>query len=429
MESILDRRIEPQITDAVNFDLHLQPYKLYTLDNGVPVYTVNAGEQEVISIEWIFYAGNSYEKKNALAAAVNNLIKNGTSKHTAFQITELYETYGAYLNRGCSNEIANITLHCLTKHLPALLPLTAELFTESIYPEEELNIYKQNQKQRLEVNLHKCDFVANRLIDEYLFGFDHPYGRYVSVDDLNNLQQPELQSFYNNYYTHGKCIMLVAGKLPANIISSLNHYFGNLPFSTSNVAAVEHIIKPSTQKSFRVTNDAEGVQGAVRIARPFPNRHHPDFVKVQVLNTIFGGYFGSRLMSNIREDKGYTYGIHSYLENHIQQSAWQISSEVGRDYSEATIQEVYNEMERLRNEPVDEEELHLVKNFLMGNLLGDLDGPFHIISRWKNYIINGLTEEFFYRSIDTIKNITPADLQQLANQYLQKEDFFELIVI
>src|SRR6185436_18989615 len=145
------------------------------------------------------------------------------------------------------------------------------------------------------------------------------------------------------------------------------------------------------EKKHFIINDDHGVQGAVRIARHFHNRHHPDFIKAQVLNNILGGYFGSRLMSNIREDKGYTYGIHSYLQNHIHESAWAISTEAGRDVSEATIAEIYKEMQRLCNEPVDDEELHLVRNHMIGSILGDLDGPFQIIARWKNYVLNNLT--------------------------------------
>jgi zinc protease len=165
------------------------------------------------------------------------------------------------------------------------------------------------------------------------------------------------------------------------------------------------------------------------MARHFPNRHHPDFIKAQVLNNIFGGYFGSRLMSNIREDKGYTYGIHSFLQNHLQQSAWVISTEAGRDVCEATVKEVYNEMKRLREEPVNEEELHLVRNYMMGTILGDLDGPFQIISRWKNYILNDLTEAYFYKSLETIRTISAEELMELAKKYLNDEEFYELTVI
>ena len=148
-----------------------------------------------------------------------------------------------------------------------------------------------------------------------------------------------------------------------------------------------------------------------------------------VLNTLFGGFFGSRLMSNIREDKGYTYGIHSYVQNHIGNTAWIISTEAGKDVCEAAITEVYKEMQLLQDELIDEEELLLVRNYMIGIILGDLDGPFQIIGRWKNIVLNNLDETYFYDSIKTIKTITAKELQELAKKYLQPENFYELVVI
>jgi predicted Zn-dependent peptidase len=164
------------------------------------------------------------------------------------------------------------------------------------------------------------------------------------------------------------------------------------------------------------------------LAQSFPNRHHPDFKKVIVLNNLFGGFFGSRLMSNIREEKGYTYGIHSYLQNHLQESAWMVSTEAGKDVCEATIEEVYKEMERLRTEPVDAEELLLVQNYMMGSILGDLDGPFHIMAKWKNMILNNLPEDYFYQSVQAIKETNATEMMEMANKYLQPDAFYELVV-
>ena len=424
-----NRKTAPEIVDAVDIKLKLKPYDYFTLDNGVPVYSIDAGAQEVLLIEWVFYAGNWYEDKNIIAATTNFMLKNGTKQKKAFAINEHFEFYGAYLNRSCFNETATITLHCLSKNFAELLPVVAELMTECIFPEEELAIYKQNQKQRLEVNLKKCDFVANRLIDESIYGFDHPYGKYTSLLDYDNLNREELAAFYQQFYTSGKCLIFVAGKPPANISEQLNAAFGTLPFNKTSIPDVQFTPILAETKKNKIINDVAGVQAAIRIARPFPNRHHPDFAKAQVLNNIFGGFFGSRLMSNIREDKGYTYGIHSYMQNHIHESAWLISTEAGRDVSEATIVEVYKEMAILCNERVGTDELNLVRNYMIGSLLGDLDGPFQIIGRWKNYILNNVTEAYFYNSIETVKTITPQELQALANKYLQPEEFYELVVI
>ncbi len=422
-----DRKQAPLIVDAIDFTLKLKPCQKMVLRNGVDVYAIDAGAEEVMSLEWVFFAGNCYEEKNLVAATANFLLRNGTSAKTAFQINEHFEYYGSYLNRACYNETATITLHCLTKHVSELLPVVKELITDSTMPQDELDIYKQNMKQRLQVNLRKSEFIAGRLIDAYLYGEKHPYGRYSHSQDFDALNREELIAFYKKYYQQGKLILFAAGKLPANLQQLLDQHFGDLPGKSFS----EKIItpEPAEEKIYRVDNDTEGVQGSIRIARPFPNRHHPDFLKVQVLNALLGGFFGSRLMSNIREDKGYTYGIHSFLHNHVQQSAWMISTEAGKKVCELTIAEVYKEMKELREELVEEDELLLVRNYMMGSILGDLDGPFRIIARWKNIILNGLDEKYFYDSINTIKTVSAEELQQLAQKYLKQEDFYELVVV
>lgn len=425
---MLNREHTPHIKDAVDFDLKLKPCDKFILTNGAPVYSINAGEEDVLMIELIFNAGNCYEEQNVVAAATNYLLKNGTSKKTAFQINDHFEYYGSYLNRSSNNETATITLHCLSKHLNALLPVIREIITDSIFPQAELEIFKQNSKQQLSVNLRKCDFVANRLIDQYLYGNNHPYGKFSKAEDYDLLQPEKLRDFYNRYYLNGKCVLLAAGKLPSGFEHQLNNYFGDLPINQS-ISTASNTALPEKNKKNRINNDPGGVQGAIRLATPFPNRHHPDFKKVMILNNLFGGFFGSRLMSNIREDKGYTYGISSYLQNHTQQSAWVISTEAGKDVCEETIKEVYKEMQLLREQLVGDEELLLVKNYMMGLNLGDLDGPFQIIARWKTLVLNDLDENYFYESMNCIKSITAQELQQLANKYLQPEEFFELVVI
>ena len=425
----MNRKTAPHIKDAVEFDLQLKPYQNFKLDNDVPVYTIDAGAQEVVQIELVFYAGNWFEQQKSVAAATNYLLKNGTSTKSAFEINEVFEYYGAYCNRACQNETAVVSLSSLSKQLPAILPVVREMITDSVFSEAELDIYKQNSKQKIKVNLQKCDFVATRLIDAYLFGEQHPYGKYTNPEDLDALNSGALKDFFKQYYLNGQCVIFVSGKLPADIEQQLNSAFGDLSLKPFNNQLATIIQSPAAEKKYRIQNDADGVQGAIRIARPFPNRHHPDFMKVSVLNTVFGGFFGSRLMSNIREDKGYTYGIHSYVQNHIHQSAWMISTEAGKEVCEATIEEVYKEMKLLREDLIDEDELMLVRNYLIGTILGDLDGPFQIMGRWKNLVLNNLDGDYFYRSIETIKTISAEELRELSKKYLNPEDFYELVVI
>ncbi|HKH60163.1 MAG TPA: pitrilysin family protein [Flavitalea sp.] len=425
------RTVVPKIKLPVEFNVQLPPCKRFTLTNGVEVFAIDMGGEDTLMLNWVFYAGNWYEAKKMSASATNYLLKNGTSRLTAFGVNEHFEYFGSYLNRTCYNETAELTLHCLNKHVNELIPVVAEIITDSVFPEEELLIYKQNSQQRLKVSLQKCEFVAGQLIDAYLFGNDHPYGKYSRLEDYEALQREEIQRFYKEYYQNGRCVIFAAGKLPPDLPEQLEQYFGKLPLRahTSKDKIVTHPVTPATEKKQHITIDPQGVQTAIRIARPFPNRHHSDFQKAMVLNNVYGGFFGSRLMTNIREEKGYTYGIYSYLMNHVDRSGWMISTEAGRDVSEATVHEIYKEMDQIREQLIDDDELMVTRNYMIGTILGDLDGPFQVAARWKNLILNDLDEAYFHQGIETIKTVTAKELQDIADKYLRPKEFYELLVV
>lgn len=427
---MINRKQGPPVHDAISFDYILQPALKEVFQNGVPLYWLSAGTQEVVQVDWVFEAGLWQEQQTAVAQAVASLLKNGTADKNALQINESIEFYGASLKVSANNDYTIISLHTLTKHLAALLPVIKEIIAAAVFPEEELELYIRNAQQRLAVSLRQCEFVANRHIDAYLFGRQHPYGRFTEATDLQALQTSMLRDFHAQYYRAGNCRMFMAGRIGTAEVALVNEYFGKDSWG-GNIVPEEkiHEAQPATQHTYRITNDENGVQGAVRIARNFPTRQHPDFSPMIVLNTLFGGYFGSRLMANIREEKGYTYGIYSQLYNYKRDGALLIATEAGRDVCELTVTEVYKEMDLLCQEKVDDEELLLVKNYLLGNLLGDLDGPFSIMQRWKNLILNELPEDQFDRNIEIYKTITPAQLRDLAQQYLNKEDYYELVVV
>ena len=428
-ESGINREVAPPITDATHLHIELPLYEKHVLKNGVEVYLFNMGTQDTMMLNWVFDAGNCYEEKNLVAAATNHLLKNGTRQKDAFAINEHFEYYGSYLNRNCYNETAEISLHCLSKHVGELLPVLAELVSESVFPEPELDIFKKNMQQRLKVNLQKNEFVANRLIEAYLFGEQHPYGRYSKEEDYEALQQNELLQYFDHYYQNGRSVIFAAGVLPKGLLSQLESAFGRLNLQRHVLPSNGQPLHPATEKKYRLQNSTDGVQGSIRLGRLFPNRKHPDFPRMQVLNNVLGGFFGSRLMNNIREDKGYTYGIHSYLLNHIQTSSLVISTEAGKGVCEPALLEVYKEMDRLCNDPMPAEELMLTRNYLIGSILSELDGPFQVAARWKNYILNGLAEDYFYNSMQMIRDITPKELQMIAQKYFDKAQFYELIVV
>ncbi len=427
-----DRTVAPEIINAVDFDFVLPKPDLFTLSNGVQVWALDGGVEEVMMLEIVFTAGNSWEKRNMIAPAVTALLRNGTSQKSALDINEFFEFHGAYLGAHCYNETASVTLHCLSKHAAFLLPVLREILTDSIFPEKETEIFKQNSLQRLQVNLMKCDFVATRQIDALVFGEQHPYGKMSTREDLAALNREDLAAFFNSYYQHGEVVIFAAGKLPPQFESLLNESFGGLAWRPANhhYGLQEAVPFDSGNRIHRITNDANGVQGAIRLAQPFANRHHAHYKEVQVLNMVFGGYFGSRLMANIREEKGYTYGIHSFIQQHAGATAWVVSTEAGTAVCEAAVAETWSEMQLLRDELVDEEELLLVRNYMLGSVLGSLNGPFEIMNRWKGYVLTGVNgEQYFNDAIHTIKTVSAERLQELANVYLQQERFYDMIVV
>lgn len=430
---MINRTQSPQIKDATAFDIQLPLLDNLRLDNEIPVYVARADEQETLQLEWVFEAGNWYESANLVAASVNAILKQGTTQHSARQIHEMVEYYGAFLSTRCDHEFASLTLHCLEKHIGALLPIIREILTEAAFPQEELDIFCQNRKQQLAVNQQKCDFTANQYIDKFLFGEYHPYGRHSTMEAYDALQRDNLYAFYRKYYTAGGCRIFAAGKVPDDFHAMLNRYFGadrwNEPDEPGQAPQKDYPLQPALEKKYRIVQDASGVQGAIRLARPFPNRYHPDVPKMQVLNTVFGGYFGSRLMSNIREDKGYTYGIFSGLYLFQKAGSLAIMTEAGRDVCEAAVTESFREMQRLCEQLIPDEELNLVRNYLIGSILGDLDGSFKVIRRWRRLILSGLDEQYFYQSVQTIKTVQAEDLLQLARKYFREEDFYNLIVV
>ncbi len=428
---MLQRNIAPPIHDPVEFDFSLPPIHKDKLSNGLPIYWLKAGTQEVAQLELVFPAGMWQEPRPAVALATATLLKSGTPGKTAHEITEAFEQYGATLRLSAGDDWASVSVFTLRKHLPVLLPVLREMILEASFPEEELRLYKQNTIQRLLISLMQGDFVANQRIDALLFGEAHPYGRYSKEQTIAALTREDLLGFHRSQYDLSKAQLFLAGAIGEKEVSLIDSIFGTVPVSVpEGPEAVPQYSAPApAARVQRILNDEAGVQGAIRIGRLFPNRHDPDFTPMVVLNTVLGGYFGSRLMSNIREEKGYTYGIYSSLQPLLHGGSLVIHTEAGRDVSEAAVAEVWKEMNRLQTELIPEEELRLVKNYLLGGLLGELDGPFQLINRWKSLILNGFGHERFNRNIEIYKTVEAPALQALAQKYFDREAFYEIIVV
>lgn len=418
---MLNRSITPPFGKITSIDL-IEP-SVHHLDNGLPVFSVNAGTQEVLKIELIFNAGTANADKKLVASASSKLQTEGTTKRTAMQLAEAVDFYGAHLQSEVTHDEASLSLYTLNKHVDNTIGTLAEVYSEPVFAAREVETYLLKSKQEMLVNEEKVSYLGAKAFSAALYGADHPYGRSANQQDYDAVNRQDLVDFHSAFIKSRIKHILVSGKLSSTTIQSLNQQFGQ----EKRLEVSENPIHINTTEPLVHHVEKSGaVQNSIKIGRVLFNRTHSDFVGMQILSTVLGGYFGSRLMANIREDKGYTYGIGAGLVS-LQGSGYlSISTEVGADVCEAAVNEIFIEIERLRKEPIPIHELELVQNYMLGTILKSLDGPFQISDKWKTYLRYGLGSDSHYSLIRQIHNMTPERLRELANTYLQRKDLLQV---
>ncbi|MBE5318874.1 insulinase family protein [Pedobacter sp. MR2016-19] len=420
---MLNRQQAPDFkqVSTINF---IHPEKK-VLDNGVPVFTIYSGEQDLVRIEFIFDNVNWKSEKPLQAIAVSALINNGTNKLSAKEIAEQIDFYGAFFQTEYVQDQSSVTLYTLNKHLRSALPIVKDVLSESQFPQQELDIYIQNKKQKLQVNLKKNDILARKEFAHALFG-NTAYGVNIQAEHYDALKREDLVDYFKAAYAPNNCTIIISGKFDEASFNLLNDAFGK-DWEKSN-AIKNSFDFAATAKQTIYTEKPEALQSAIRIGQLAINRKHEDFSGLQILNTVLGGYFGSRLMNNIREDKGYTYGIGSGVSSLQQAGYLFIATEVGADVCSAALTEIYKEIEILKTELVGNEELDLVRNYMLGSMLGSLENVFSHADKFKNIYFAGLDYDYYTKYIEKVKTITAEELLALANKYLITDTFTEVVI-
>lgn len=421
---MIDRAQAPAFRQVEHIELIRA--KEQVLSNGLKLFSIDGGDQDLVRIEFIF-ENTAYDPAKPLQTfATNTMLNDGTTEFSSTEIADKVDYYGAFLQTEYSNDQSTVTLYTLNKHLANTLPIVKAIISDSVFPQVELDTLVRNQKQKLSVNLEKNDFVSRKTFSNVLFG-NTLYGYDISAADYDHLERAQLLSYFKEAYQPKNCTVMLSGKVKDETIRLVDRYFGSdwnneqdtkpNMFEFSAASGAEHFIEKQ-----------EALQSAIRLGRIAINRTHPDFPGFQVVNTILGGYFGSRLMANIREDKGYTYGIGSALVSLKNTGYFFIASEVGADVCSTTLNEIEKEIKLLKQEPVQEEELALVKNYMLGSMLGSLENALSHADKFKNIYFSGLGYDYYSRYIETVKTMSPERIMELANQYLDFDAFQRVIV-
>ncbi|MEM8895618.1 MAG: pitrilysin family protein, partial [Bacteroidota bacterium] len=402
----------------------LQEAQAIKLANGLPLYYIASGQLPVIRVEIIFKSGAYYEQSNGQSFFAAKLLAEGTAELTSQQIASKFDYYGSFIEINPGLDHVSVVVYTLSKHLKPVMALLSDVLTNATFPEKELQIQKRIKKQSIKINLEKTSTVASRKIRESIFGNDHPYGKSLEESDVDLITRKSLQEYKNSRLFNHPTI-IVSGGIEDHDLRVLDRYFSTLGFSQFEQSP-KTVRKP--KDDVEVIEKEGALQSSIRMARRSIPKDHEDYFGLVVLNEVFGGYFGSRLMKNIREDKGYTYGIHSSLVHLITDQMMMIGTDVNREFTQSTIDEINKEMEVLRNEPVSEGELSSVKNYMLGSFLSSINTPFSLADKFKGIHFQNLGYSFYDDYVDQIKAMDSDTLMTLANKYLNPKEFSAIVV-
>lgn len=423
MNTTPDRSKEPSI--SLLKDITFSPIIPIVMPNGIEVYCNNQCDKDVTRLDFMFLSGKWDQTAPLSAIFSNTLLKEGTSGYSSAEIAEKLDYYGAWIQPSVTQHNSYLTVYSLNKHFAEVIPVVEEMLKSPSFPEKEFEIHKNRQREQYMVEMNKVQILALHASLEQLYGAEHPYGTHATLETFDQVILEQIKDYYRRAYKSSNCKILITGKVTPEILKQVEERFGARAWQQSDLEfpVKETFAKPSSDKTiFIEKNDTQ--QCAIRIASPTINRDNPDYNGFRVLNTIFGGYFGSRLMENIREEKGYTYGIGSSTSANKYGAHFVISTQTANIYREAVVKEIFSEMHRLRNEKVGAEELMTVKSYLMGEMARMFDGPFAQADAQISLIANNLPDDYYKKQIDTISSVTADELQLLANKYLNEEQFY-----
>ncbi len=394
------------------------------LKNGIDLYMLPSDDFEVLRISFVFRAGSAAQQVPFSASAAANLLAEESRGMTGAEIAEQLDYYGSWYDVNLDRDYAYINFATLSKFFDRTLAVAEQILLDPTFPEEELRSYCAKRRQRLAIERTKVDVQAREAFAKALFGARHPYGISSDEAEYDRLTRDAVVAFHTAHYTAENCVVVCSGRIGAHERQAIASLAERIP----QRAAAAPAVFPEPQTTHAVFVEHPGaVQSSLRIGRLLFPRQHPDFVGMQVVATALGGYFGSRLMQNLREEHGYTYGAVAAMVNFERAGYFAVATQVGTDVTREALREIFHEIERLGEEPMSEEELCLVRNMMIGEMMRVLDGPFGIADVTIENILCGTDNTTIGENIRRIRRITPEEVRQLARRYLCREELVTVV--
>lgn len=421
---MINRQIVPLVKEInkINF---VKPEK-HIFDNGIKAFLFQSQNSPVIKLDVVFAAGLEKENIKMQSLFANALLKEAPEGLTSDETAEYFDFYGAFIESFVGSDTAGLRLYVPQRYLIDVLPIFAGLIKNPSLPENEFELLRSKNKEAIKNSLHKTKYTAMKGINNELFGNNHPRGMLIAPEDADKLALSDIRSFVNENYSASNCFIQIAGMADKTTIDFCNRYLGQ-KFGNMQKSTIKTLQIIESKEQLRLFEMKDAVQSSIYIAKNLGKIDEEELIDLGILNIVLGGYFGSRLMKNIREDKGYTYGIGSFIVEYNDCTALKITTDVGVDVTKNAISEVYKEIEKLHTTKIPASELKLVQNFVSGDMLAAFDGVFQTSAVWEKLITQGRSASFIKKQSDRIRTITPSDLKKLAEKYLKIDGFHTVV--
>ena len=418
---MLDRSVAPAFVEPKKF--YLPDPEIVHFNNGSRFLFLNVGDQPIIKIEFIFKAGSWFESIPGVAFFTGKMLTEGTASFNSKDIAEALDQYGTFLEVHPGFDYTNLSVYIPTRHFEKIESILNEILFTPTFPDHECELMKKIQIQQLSIKEKKNDFVAYRLFRSNLYG-DSPYGHVMSEESINRISRKDLLHHFTQW-VEGKFDVFLTGKFDSAFQQRIIRFFENKLRETHKFEGKE--FQSISHFENRIEKE-ESLQSSILMGKRSINRDHEKYAGLLLLNEVFGGYFGSRLMQNIREDKGYTYSIYSHMVTMRNDAYFVINTDVKKANKNQAVEEINSEIDTLKTELIGEEELFQVKNYLKGSMLNTLTTPFALTEKLKNIYFYDLGNDFYEKVFDKIDNTNNEELLELANSVLFNQPLSSVIV-
>lgn len=410
---ILDRTTPPLVHAVA--DINLPEVKSVSL-NGINTHAYLDQASGTFKIELLTKGSQLYSKTSALSQLAIRMLNEGTETKSSAELAEAVDSIGSFLDVSPGFDYATISIYGLVKYFEENLQILSELIYQPLFSKDSLENLKNKEIDKLKTNLEKGSYISSINLRKGLFGTNHAYGRHLIDKEIHSVTTDEIKDFHDSN-THNFDIY-VAGDLPKDYEELIAKYF--LPFKGTHISQPDISAQLAETKNSSYQNP-KFVQSSIKFGKRLFNRNNPDYFNFIVMNELLGGFFGSRLMKNIREDKGYTYGIHSSVYSLLHDGYFLIGTDVNKENEQETIDEVIKEIQLLQSDLVLQEELDTVKNYMIGVFVNSFSSPFAGIDKFKTLNSQGIDKTFYSQYVSSVNAISADTLRETANQYLQTD--------